>query len=224
MINVRFELLLNFGEPKVLTPAQSIFQAFGGKPSTILRPEEPGVTIREEQGKHAFNWQYDSCGIIYEDVNDYNECINKFINILEKIHNIAPIKQLSQRVIRTFWILPTKYDFQSLESKFRSTFIKEVPALFSNYFDSTIVIDSIIDSWALRHQSGAMEINQLQKQFRIFKLKEGHPKIFLFLMATITAKDTVDYSSQSMREFIQKAFEICKSQSDNFQKIMEEVL
>jgi hypothetical protein len=223
MNNIRFELLLTSSEPIVSTPAQSIFRAFGGDPNTPMKPNEPGVTIRNENKKYALNWKYNSCGLVFEDVMDHNECIGKIIDILKKINEIAPMKRLSERTLRTFWSIPVKQDFRNLEKIYRSKFMKDV-SMFNDYTDSSIVIENAIDSWVLHHQSGAMTVEQLQAVFRVFKLKEGFPKVFLFLEAKIVSNEDVEYSTQGMQEYVKKAFTLCKNHSDKFETFMEEVL
>ncbi|MBM2825308.1 MAG: hypothetical protein HW402_972 [Dehalococcoidales bacterium] len=224
MINVRIEIELTLDKMSVArTPSHEVFiKLTDGK---LLRkpPQEPGVSIRDESIKRAFKWDYESCSILFEDVSNYDNCIAQLINILDDVNNTVPIKKISGIVLRTFWIIPTKCDFQTLESKYHRTFIKDNP-LFSNSFDSTVVLEIKIDSLELHHQSGAMMKNQLQTDFRVFKLKDDFPKVFLFLAATATSRDNVEYSNQHMREYIHKAFQICKAHSDNFEKTMEAIL
>jgi hypothetical protein len=223
MINIRIELELIFDKTSVaLTPAYSIFSKLSDAKSP-KPPHEPGVTLRNEQIKRAFKWDYNSCGILYEDVINYNDCLAQFVKLLDEVNNIVPIGKISTQVLRTFWVIPVKYDFAALETKHRNMFIKD-NVLFNNIFDSTFVIESKIDSADFHHQSGAMTLNQLQSQYRVFKQKEAFPNIFLFMAATLTSRESIEYSNQSMGEYIQRAFQICKSHSDNFQRTMEGVL
>ncbi|MDO9333597.1 MAG: hypothetical protein Q7T57_03635 [Dehalococcoidales bacterium] len=224
MINIRIELELTIDKmSEAPTPAHIIFDKLSDSNRPRIPPKEPGVAIRDEQIKRAFRWDYKSCSILYEDVSNYDNWIAQIIKVLDDVNNAVPIRKITEEVLRTFWVIPTKYDFSTLESKYRFMFIKDNP-LFSNILDSTIVVESRIDLGEFHHQSGAMKINQLQTQFRVFKLKNDFPKVFLFLDATVTAKDNVEYSNQYMREYIQKAFQICKSHSDSFEKTMEAIV
>ena len=122
-----------------------------------------------------------------------------------------------------FWAIPTKYDFVTLETRHRNLFIKDNP-LFSDIYDSTVIIESKKGSGEFHHQSGAMTVSQLQTEYRIFKLKEDFPKVILFLDTTLKSAENIEYSGKSMREYVQRAFQICKSHSDNFERTMEAIL
>lgn len=225
MIIVRLELILEFQEnTKIRTPARSVFEILGGQVSDVQKPREPNAIIRREKEKFAVRWDYDSCKILHEDVYNYGECIKDIITLLEKINKVAPIGSLSCKKLITFWILPTdKYDFKSLELKYRQAFIKE-NELFTDCIDSSVVVDMKRDGLVLSHQSGAMELSQLQNDFREFKIKGDFPKIFLFLSSTIVSKITSKYLTTDMEEFITGSLEMCKSHSDNFEKMMRGVL
>ena len=69
-----------------------------------------------------------------------------------------------------------------------------------------------------------MDINQLQDEFRQFRIKQGYPKIFLFLSTTVTSKDAVEYSANDTESFVRKSLEICKSHSNAFENAMGRML
>ena len=154
MINIRIELELEINKASIQrTPAQRIFtDVFKGKINKSM-PQEPGATLRDDQIKHAFRWDYKTCSILYEDVINYENCIDQIIILLDKVNNAVPIGSVSQRLLRTFWILPSRYDFPTLETRYRPIFIKE-NSLFQNIYDSTVIIECKIDSKELHHQSG----------------------------------------------------------------------
>lgn len=223
---IRFETILEFlGESRVTTPAQSIYKALSNVDiPKEQRPREPGVRIRDEKQKHAIRWNYNSCGILYEDTQDHAVCIKNTITVLDKINRVAPIAKLSLRKLIIFWVLPAaRYNFKSLESKYRENFIKQ-STIFDNCVDSSVVIDMKCDKGILHHQSGAMDIAQLQRSYKTFKMKEQQPKLFIFLETTITNGKVIEYSSEEMSDFLFSSFEICKSHSTSFQKMMEVVL
>lgn len=223
---IRYETILEFlKESRVTTPAQSVFKALSNRDAPETgRPREPGVRIRDDKDKVEVVWDYDSCKIVHEDMASYDDCIQKTIILLHKIKSVVPIPKLSSRRVIMYWILATKkYDFKSLELKYRENFIKE-STIFDNCFDSSIVIDMKRDKYILHHQSGAMDVAQLQALYKTFKIKEGHPKLFLFLETTITSKEVVEYSSEGMKDFLLSSYQIGKSHSDAFQNTMEELL
>jgi len=225
---IRFETLIDFSEEsRVATPAESVFKALTGKDSLPRgKPREPGVRIRNEKERRAIVWHYDSCSILFEDMPDHNYCIDSTIKSLEKINVVAPLHRLKSRSLIIFWILPTpKYDFKSLEAKYRESFIKRSP-IFDNCIDidASVIIDMKYDNCILHHQSGAMDIAQLQREYRAFGTKEGCPKLFIFLETTIRNPEVVEYSRENMEEYLHRSFEKGKAHSIDFQKIMEGIL
>jgi len=225
MIIVSLELTLDFAESTQLrTPARAIFEALGGKVKEERRPHEPAANIRNSREKTAVRWDYKSCNMVQEDVDDIPKCISNFTKTIETVNKVAPVGKISCKRLRVYWILPvSKYDFKSLEMKYRQMFIKD-SEIFSNCTDSTVVIDMKCDKWKLSHQSGAMNVTQLQNQFRVFNIKEGQAEIFLFLATTMTDEQLGEYSIRNMENFLSKSYEICKTHSDNFEGIMEGIL
>jgi hypothetical protein len=222
---IRLELALEFDKnTRVMTPAQSISKVLGEQVQEEIESLEDRAVIRHEKNKYAVRWDYDSCGILHEDVDNYQDCFKQIVSILEKINQAVPIGNLSSRIFRMYWILPAdKYKFESLEQKYRQVFIKEND-LFNNCLDSSAIVEMQYDGWVLHHQSGAMDIDQLQKDFKEFKIKKGSPNIFLFLSTTITSNDMVKYKKEDIDNFIRKSFDICKLHSDKFENMMEEIL
>jgi len=225
MIIIRLELLLDFdNKTKSITPAQAVFKALGGQVTGEKEPLQPGAVIRSEKDKWAASWHYDSCNIMHEDVDNYQECFKHMLATLEKINQTVPLGVLSRGRFRSYWILPAgKYDLVTLKQKYQYTFIKD-SGLFSNSIDSCTLVEMQYNKWVLHHQSGAMDIPQLQRDFKLFKIREGTPKVFLFLATTVTSPLLVTYQSKDIEDFINKSFDLCKLHSDKFQTIMEGVL
>ena len=225
MIIVSIELSLDFAENTQLrTPARAVFETFLGEVKKERRPHEPPANIRNEKEKTVIRWDYKSCNIIQEDVDDILKCISNFTNIIVTVNKVAPVGKILSKRLRVYWILPvSKYDFKNLEMKYRQMFIKD-SEIFSNCTDSTVVIDMKRDEWKFSHQSGAMDVAQLQNEFRVFNIKEEQAKIFLFLATTITDEQLEEYSRENMENFLNKSYEICKTHSDKFEGIMEEML
>lgn len=223
---IRFETKLKFAKKsRVVTPAYSVLKALTDKePPEEQRPKEPGVLIRNEQQKHAVRWDYDECGILYEDTAEHNNCIKDTVRVLDMINHVAPITQINWRELIIYWILPTpKYNFKSLELKYRENFIKP-SAIFHRCVDSSVAIDMKYDDCILHHASGAMNITQLQSDYKIFKMKEQQAKLFIFLETSISNGKMIEYSSKDLREFLEKSFEKCNSHANEFQKEMEAIL
>ena len=225
MIISSVELILNFVENTQLrTPARAVFEALGGRATEERRPFEPGANLRDPREKMAIKWGYKSFNIVQEDVNDVPKCVSTFIKTIGTVNKVAPIGKISCKTFRVYWILPVNnYDSKTLETKYRQMFIKD-SEIFSNFIDSTIVIDMKYDKWKFSHQSGAMDVAQLQNQFRVFNIKEGQAGIFFFLATTVTAEQLEEYSKGNIENFLNKAYEICKTHSDNFEGVMEGIL
>jgi len=219
----RFELILDFAEETRLhTHSHIVSKALGEE---LLDEEYQPVIVRDEKDKFGVRWDYEECGIIKEDIGDEKECINTFVATLESINNVAPLGKLSMRYLRVDWIFPVsdKYDFKTLEVKYRQAFIKE-NELFRECYDSSVVIDMKYDQLTLHHQSGAMDLAQLQDMFKVFTIKEGHPSLFLFLNTQVTDKQLTTYSRDDMENFIQHSFQLCKTHAEVFGKTVEGIL
>ncbi len=222
----RFETNLEFSEKtRVITPAQAVMQRISAKDiSKLERPFEPGARIRDEKLKFAALWTYDNCSILYEDLIDHKQAITRTLSILENINDVAPIAKIKSRRLRIFWIRPVRnYEFKPLEHKYRQCFIKE-SEIFDDCCDSSVVLEMSRGRLNLHHQSGIMDISQLQKDFRVFKMKKVTSKVFIFLSTTISSTDVVEYSRKSLEEFLVNSFELCRTHSDGFEKILEEVI
>lgn len=221
-----FETKLGFSEKtRVITPAQAVIQRIGTREiSKLERPPEPGVRIRNQRLKLAVLWTYDDCSIVFEDPIDHRQAITRILSVLENINDVAPIGKIKFRNLRIFWIRPiSNYEFKLLERKYRQCFIKE-SKIFYNCLDSGLMLEMSRGRLKLDHQSGIMDISQLQKDFRVFKMKEVASKVFIFLSTTISSSDIKQYSRKSYEEFLLNSFEICRAHSDEFEKIMEEVI
>lgn len=222
----RFETYLLFSKrDTVATPSLSIFRALTGKEEPSGgKPGEPGVRVKDEQQKNLVFWHYSSCTVLYEDRQDRDFCINSTVNLLDRIDKIAPIRELELRRFRADWILPVvKCDFKALEEKYRGHFIKQYP-IFDNCFDSSVVIDMKRNGWTLHHQSGAMNIDQLRKDYRVFEMEKPKGKLFLFLNNTVESNERIVYSNKQMKEFLDEAFKMCKNHSELFQSMMEGII
>jgi hypothetical protein len=225
MILSGVELVLDFAKSTRLpTPARAVFEALGGQVREGKQPREPIATIRNAKGKTAVRWDYESFNIVQEDVDDIPKCISTFIRTIETVNKVAPIGKVASKTLRAYWILPVgKYDFRNLEVKYRQAFVKD-NELFSNCVDSTIVIDMKYDKWKFSHQSGAMNLAQLQDHYRTFGAKEGHAALFFFLATTIIDEQPDGYTKTTMENFLNKSYDICKAHSNKFEIIMEGVL
>ena len=222
----RFETKLEFSEgTRVITPAQAVIKRISNKDIRELeRPHEPGARIRDEKLKFAVLWAYNDCSILCEDPIGHKQAIARTLSTLEKINDVAPITKIKFRRLRIFWIRPVRnYEFKPLEHKYRQCFIKE-NEIFDNCFDSGVILDMSRGRLNLHHQSGIMEVSQLQKDYRVFKMKEVTSKVFIFLSTTISSTDIVEYSIKSLEEFLLNSVEICRTHSDGFEKIVEEVI
>ena len=219
----RFELLLDIAEDaKIRTPAKSLREIFTnggfGKDN-----QDEHIGMRDDKDKFGISWRYSQISIIQEDYqNSADECVKKFQTNINKINNVAPIGKLSRKRLKVHWIIPSVNfkDFVSLEKKYRDIFINDKP-LFKDCTDSSIVIDMRYGGWLLHHQSGPMKLEQLQTEFRVFKIKEGHPKLFIFLDTVLFDDELAQYSVGSMEQFMSNGFTLCQSHADGFQKVLE---
>lgn len=211
-------------EIRVPSLSQRVHRAItGGAPTKEEKTAEPGVHIRMTKRKVVIDWDTSQCTITLEHITSPENCIETTLSLLSNIDAVAPINQLNSRTIITCWLLPTpNYDFPSLERRYRETMIVRQP-IQKGTFDSSVILDIRANRWILHHQSGAMGIKQLSDDFLLFKPK-GVPKVFLFLLASITEEKVVQYSSKEMRDFLAKSFKLCKSHSNAFEQIWEGVL
>lgn len=215
-----------FEEP-VLTPpvSQQVFEALGGRPELLAARQitTEGVNIRVDKDKMTVAWNPTGCRITMENISDRDHCLKMILSGLQTIDSAAPIGKLSSNRFFTHWILPTpKYDFVSLERKYRETMI--VPSdITRDTYDSCIILDIKVGKLTLHHQSGAMEPKQLNKVYLKYKL-DNVPKVFLFLEASIQADKVVQYAGEEMQSFLTRSLEICTSHSEVFNKFWEGLL
>ena len=222
MIIVGMELVLGFPEDaRPHTPARRVFQALGGDTEDSTPPREPGASVRDHREKRAVVWNYESFNIVQEDVEDVPKCIAAFLKAVETVNKVAPIGKISEKTLRVSWILPAgDCDFRTLEAKYRQTFIKDIK-LFTGCVDSTVVVYMGRAGLRLEHQSGAMDVAQLQKDFRVFKIREAHPGVFMFLATTIVDEELEEYSKGDIKRFLAKAYDLCQTHADEFEHVME---
>jgi len=221
-----FETKVRFSEKtKVATPAFSVFRELTGKEdSGDDKAREPGVRIRDEKLKRLVYWHYDSCSVLYEDRQDYDLCVNDVVALLGRIDKVAPIREPESMELRADWILPVmNHDFRSLEKKYRENFIRQHP-IFDTCYDSSVVMYMKQNELILHHQSGAMNIEQLRKDYRVFPLEKMKCELFLFLYSAVANNGKTMYSSEKMKAFLDEALKMCKNHADLFQRMMEGVL
>jgi len=222
---VQAGVLCDFAEEKRrYSLSDEVYKALAAEPREQRRPvPEHSVMLRFTEDKLTVIWTPALCRVILEKVSSFDDCIATILDLLQTINETAPIRELRHRRAFTHWILPTpKYDFTSLEKKYRKTMIADT-VITNLAFDSSVIIDSAVNDWMLHHQSGAMTDKQLLDEHLRFKLGDL-PKVFLFLEASIEDKKVVQYSGEEMRNYLTKSFELCQSHSDVFEKIWEGVI
>jgi len=226
---IQFGLWLQFAEAiHIRTLSYQIFTILSGE-SPKKEPEpvmERGVRLRLNKGKMAVLWQPSYCRITSEEISDISnkkQHIDRIISDLEVINGIAKIGKLSNKKLLTYWVLPTpQYDFVSLERKYREMMITKNDISNTTY-DSSTILDIKKDKWILHHQSGAMEPQQLEREYLSFKL-DNLPKAFIFLEASLTDNTVVEYSSEEVYNFMEGGVEICISHMEEFNRICERCL
>jgi hypothetical protein len=225
MFKSKIELTLDFAEEtRLKTPAKFFREVLGVDGFGSVEGEEH-IVKRDEKAKFALSWRYSHCSMVQESKEDSQECIDLFISFLEKINAAVPIGKLSRTMLRVDLVFPSTNttQFKYLELCYRKTFIKD-NGLFENIYDSSVVWDMDFGQWKLHHQSGAMEVKQLQKDFREFKIKENHPTLFLFLLIQVTNNNVIEYYKESFKELISSGLQACESHANNFGKIVEGIL
>lgn len=217
---VSFKVEFQFDETTGLrTPARKVYDAFGGK-ATKTKALEPGANIKYQKSKIEIIWRYDRCRIIIEDTENSSKCLSEVKGILETIDNIAPMGKLNNAEVFTEWILPAeRHDFNLLNELYEKTMICK-KEFMPGIYDSSIVLDSRIGDFDLHHQSGPMVQEQLAKQYLIFK-RLNLPKNLIFLMISAKFQKVIQYSKEEMNRFIEDAFGLCESHSNEFSKIWE---
>jgi hypothetical protein len=218
----KFELILHFSNTlRAKTPIQNIGLLLGEEVTEDIEP----VISRKESEKFAIRWDYDEVGILKEDVRNVRGCINKFLKTTKIINGAVPIGNLLKRQLVIDWIFPIdeKYNFKQLQRKYTEFFINN-NELIRNTFDSSVLLDYHSEQGTLHHQSGAMQIPQLENEFRSFVIPKNNPKLFLFLETQIENGEPITYSDLDMEDFIGKSYQICRTHANVFQKIVEAVL
>lgn len=219
---VQFGLWLRFAtEMRAQSLSQKILETLGGQVSRPERVPEPGfnLKVREDKDKVSVAWRPSSCYIVMELVADREHCTATIASLLEEINEVAPVGEITRRVT-TYWILPApRYDFASLERKYRETMIVQ-NVISNSAFDSSAIFDIRADKWTLHHQSGAMAPRQLLQQYLRFKL-DNLPEAFIFLEATIFDANVVKYSREETYSFMRRALDRCITHSKSFDQVWE---
>jgi len=220
-IDLRFDFV---GEIREYTLAQQVHKAItGAKPKETRQQVAEDVMVRSPKRKLAVKWGSESFGVVLEEVTNIDDFTEVVMPLLDRINGVAPIDQLTGRMIITDWLLPTpSYDFAALEQKYRKTMMTP-QSIQDGTFDSSVILDSKVKDWILHHQSGAMSVKQLLRDYLAFK-PDNVPNVFLFLLTSIEETKVVQYSNEEMRNFLAKSFALCKSHSDAFERIWEGVL
>lgn len=187
--------------------SQQLSKALTGKKAVMEQVVEP-VEFRSTKKRQLITWDIDSCRVVIESIDDLEECITKMLAFFNTIDNIAPFGLLSRREFTTYWIYPAEgYSFKSLEQKYRKMFICNHTA-WEKASDSSVIVDLKMNGYTLHHQSGAMRTQQLNQEFLEFRL-ENIPKVFLFLWASVISNKLIQYSEDSMREYLHKSLTMC---------------
>lgn len=222
---VHLEMRIDFAEQVYeYSLEQKIYKAITGRmPKEAEERPEQKVVLRFAKNKLAVHWDTESFGAILEQVQNVDNFIEIVIPLLNRINAVAPIGKLSHKILITHWLLPTpNYDFSALEQKYKETMIAQKP-ICEGTSDSSVILDISTSDGILHHQSGAMKIKQLVDEYLLFKL-DNISKVFLFLWASIEEEKVVKYSSEEIQNYLLRSFNHCKSHSEAFERIWEEVL
>ncbi|MFC1902417.1 hypothetical protein ACFLX3_05795 [Chloroflexota bacterium] len=220
---IRFETRLDFTEETVpSSPAGCVYLALTGKKHPPEgKPDEPGVRVRNDKDKLSVLWRYNYCSVLLEDEKEKNRCIDRTIGILERIDNSAKMGKLKSFSLTTHWILPVKgMDFKELELKYRDSFIKE-SEIFYKCVDSSVILDIKQGSSILHHQSGAMQLEQLVKDYRVFNFTGYEEKLFIFLLVSMSKTGVIEYTKEEMKKFLSSALKNIHAHAEIFGRIME---
>jgi hypothetical protein len=221
----KFELDLHFTEETHLkTPSELVKEAINGHDADEGESQTHIVEV-DEKAQSAISWRPNSCSLLQEGKNDANECIELFLASLERINNVVPIGKIDSIQLKVNWIFPPNPDnnFKNLEYGYKKTFIKTAD-LFKTSYDCSVVVEMNLGKWKLHSESGPMKLAQLQREYKVFKIKEGFPAIFLFLGNEITNNETFQYSKGNLNEVINYGFQNCETHAKNFGKIVEVIL
>lgn len=223
---IRFETRLTFSKKsKPITPAQAVFKIITSPNSKpITPPFEPGVEYNNESTKNSIKWDYDSCSVLYEKIDSPDTSISDTISVLENINKAAPIGQLGNTILTMYWYMPTKIDnFHDLEKKYRNRVICSL-SICEGCLDSSVILELAQDKNILHHQSGPMELTQLQNQYSKFKRDDKFPKLIIFLETSFIRNEVLQYSPDAIKGFLNTSYKKCLEHSNQFEKIMEEIL
>lgn len=221
---VQLILQIEFDERNTLlhTPARKVFQALGGKVGKT-QPTEPGAHILSESDKAEIRWNYDYCSIALEQIERHAESLKLIIDYLRTIDSVVPIGKLKVVELRTNWILPmTKYDFASLNRLYMQTVLSQKDYMQAT-FDTGVVLDMRIDDWIIHHESGPMNLKQLQEEYLHFRWG-NLPQVFIFLLVSVKSINLLQYSVEQMGDFLTRGFDYCSRHSDNFYNIWRDYL
>ena len=222
---VHFSVELEFAEKRHLpSPAKNVYRALSGKKPDKGEVVEPGAHISLSDKRVDIRWRFDRCRVILEDASSLKRCVETVLLWLSQIDKVAPMGEIDSTKVTTCWLLPTpRYDFASLERKYREKMIVSNKDILKGTFDCSVMFDADIGDCKLYHQSGAMEHQQLLKNYLFFKPDEVH-EVFLFLLARVTNEDKVEYSKGGMHKQLSALFNHCMSHSNAFDQIWKEAL
>lgn len=214
-----------FAEQKSRYPlSDDIYQVLAGKPHERHSPVAEGhVRLKLVKERTGIRWDPTMYGIIVQKTCDFARYGEILVGYSERINKAVPIGRLDRRILFTYWMIPAEgYDFASLEAKYREIMLapSDIAGLAS---DSSVIVDIPAEGLVLHHQSGAMTVDQLQREYLVFD-ESQLPKVIIFLEVSIIDKKAVEYSAEELKFFISRGFELCKSHSDMFYNIWKEVL
>lgn len=217
---VQLQIALEFDESTQLhTPARKIYDVLAATPPKA-KPKEPGTNIRNEKQKLLINWRYERCRVVLERTENRDECVSLMMRLFEAIDSVAAIGKIQDMDVRTSWILPVpRHSFDSLNELYMHTMISQKEFMKGTH-DSSIILDGRIDDFLFHHQSGPMEPKQLLETFLVFK-RENLPKVFIFLLTSITYKKVIEYSRSEIHRLLMDALHKCERHSEDFGKIWE---
>lgn len=223
LIHLQIQLIFEYEFHSYSVSEQLYKELTGRTPLIVEHLEEPGVVIRSNKRKELVAWDKDSCSVVIESELAPSKCFGRMVTLLESVNKIAPIGDLSERRLITHWLLPSnRYNFKSLERRYRETMMIQQP-IWGKTVDSSVILDTRIGNLTLHHQSGPMKPKQLREDFAIFRL-DNIPNSFLFLWVSIHSKKMIKYSPTDIRDFMNSSFEYCEHHSKLFENIWGEMI
>jgi hypothetical protein len=212
---IHFGVQVDFkkGIPLSTSAARFLDTLPGG--SVERRSKEPSIVWHNQETRSAVNWGRERGELIFEKVENRDDCIVSAMQDLQAMTFGAPVPTTGGCRVVTYWILPApNHTLASLEGLYKRKMKAEM-SFIKGPCPSSVVVDLAVDKCILHHQSCPMGPGQLFKSFQSFE-REDIPQTFLFLYASFLDPRMIQVTDGRMQAYLERAFDQCRRHSNVF--------